>query len=809
MLDKIQKKARGMENAGDLDFVGKKEDFMNQIYFKDMKPYDFFDRMPKGSASKGSGFEKMAQMKTVGSSFDGKIASSMNFGQSKEGLNKSYFGVKTATNNINNTKNKINMFMSGPQKTSDNRNLVQKQYNMFGAKTNIAHNRLAHYLPQSVKSGKPKVNSGNLKFGFGVSSRMLTPDKISKNFQFAEMGAGPDAGDRAMNKVRLFTSGVGNNSLATKDSNWTSKFGLGSGRMMGMQGLNAGMAGMNIGTHDNNWMSKFGLSANGRAGTGTNMPMPMEKFGLASGRNWTSELNVGAGHNWKNALVTDRFSRNAEGDSTEDDSEGILYGILKNNKKNTKSESDESGASEKPDSQKVKEAINEGTKATGFATGHVAETTVQAGKEIISDAKIAANQFVEGNMEGRIQAKMATGMRDTDASEEVRKEELKAVADREAVIANLQKAGTATGTFLKKGFNDLGAAAKQAYESSSMYEKNELNKLKGDAEKIYRRELIKDFTHTISDPAVNAEGKQKAYEELNKLNNPSAVNKSNTGKSSSNDKTSIAQMPDETPTQYADRMKTVSDTQKVMMEIKKKQLEIDEKVAEQRTTNKLLKPLVQGSSDMKMAFGVASAGGFNGMYDKAKLISQYGSRSNIAFATGDVNKTPFALKTGMLGGNLGGRWALAPGMAPGLTPGMMPPMNRYPQGGVGSGFMMMAGLNGKMPLSGGGLNSASMGGMSNVIPQSPMPMNSGFGVARGTPLTGQMSSVQSPMPIASGYSSMPAMPQAPVMPSREAIEQGDVAQGLQISPASGRAVTYIRGRYKKDKKQPQSSQQNV
>jgi hypothetical protein len=769
MLDKIQKKARGMENAGDLDFVGKKEDFMNQIYFKDMKPYDFFDRMPKGSASKGSGFEKMAQMKTVGSSFDGKIASSMNFGQSKEGLNKSYFGVKTATNNINNTKNKINMFMSGPQKTSDNRNLVQKQYNMFGAKTNIAHNRLAHYLPQSVKSGKPKVNSGNLKFGFGVSSRMLTPDKISKNFQFAEMGAGPDAGDRAMNKVRLFTSGVGNNSLATKDSNWTSKFGLGSGRMMGMQGLNAGMAGMNIGTHDNNWMSKFGLSANGRAGTGTNMPMPMEKFGLASGRNWTSELNVGAGHNWKNALVTDRFSRNAEGDSTEEDT-----GTFDSDVKKAKKFAEATG-----------EFLKKGFKDLGAAAGEVKEAVAEKAGEV---------------KEAAVDAYKSTTLYDN---------QLKSQAERQYSQKELEE--------INDTLTSYGTSPNKRRETYQDYrELKNTGYIKPEAPDTgvnfdtvaekYMKQYERESRRTGKNPKetdtlakLQEIARLKALQEENEATRQSNLEAARI-KQNDPDQRAAARKAD------ADALKAQAEAAKSNMDIKKKQQELDEKLAEQRTTNKLLKPLVQGSSDMKMAFGVASAGGFNGMYDKAKLISQYGSRSNIAFATGDVNKTPFALKTGMLGGNLGGRWALAPGMAPGLTPGMMPPMNRYPQGGVGSGFMMMAGLNGKMPLSGGGLNSASMGGMSNVIPQSPMPMNSGFGVARGTPLTGQMSSVQSPMPIASGYSSMPAMPQAPVMPSREAIEQGDVAQGLQISPASGRAVTYIRGRYKKDKKQQQTTE---
>lgn len=170
-IQNLQKKARGMENADQLDFVGKRDDFINRIYFKEIKHSDFFDRMPKGSKSMtGSGFEKMiGGVRTPSGGFD-KIMSGMKHGES----------------NINNITNKINMFSGTPQKTKGNRNMLGNQPGKFKGRNKVVQDtRLLQYLPNqtihNVKQGKKPVVSN---LGLNVTGPMLTPDKISKNFQF-------------------------------------------------------------------------------------------------------------------------------------------------------------------------------------------------------------------------------------------------------------------------------------------------------------------------------------------------------------------------------------------------------------------------------------------------------------------------------------------------------------------------------------------------------------------------------------------------------------------------------------------------
>lgn len=700
MLDKIQKKARGMENAADLDFVGKKEDFMNNIYFKEMKPYDFFDRIPKGKAASGSGFEKMVPTKTLGLSFDGKLAGSMNFGQAKAGMNKSYFGVKTATNNISNTKNKINMFMSGPQKTSGNRNLIQKQYNMFGAKTNIAHNRLAHYLPQSVKSGKPRVNPGNLKFGFGVSSHMLSSDKKSKNFQFLSMGAGPDAREKAVDKVRLFTSGIGNNFLGTADANWTSKFGLSTGGKFGL-----GETPVKSG--DPAWMSKFGLSQ--------------------TGKNWQFALNRSSGENWKKALLTDRFSKNDEIPEApipeEETPEPPIPSV-------------EDSTSEETTGTNFEEKINEETPKGTFGEF---ETYSSTGEDTPNPENIKVKESPEFDR-SKFKRKTVGGYGTYTSGDEPEKAKTIPVKERNDEFEYKKK--SAVGKFIKNTATPaLKSAGTALYETFIQKPTTSAN-----LSEEYNKVLMDAYKKASSNPDLN----------INPDLFPEGAERiaAQTKKTAAEDKrlasltvlTTHVTKQEENKTAIGKTAAEKGGSPKERAETLKKMSDLEERFSSQRSTNKLLKPLVYGGGDMRFGLGMGAPGsGFESNQMKASMLTGKSSGRGLMMSTMDVNRAPFESKAGMLG-NVGGKWGMIPGQA-----NQNPFVNPMP--------------NKMQPYS-----------APQVTPQSPMPMGGNY---------------------------------QDRMPSKEQLEQGTGGQGLQISPASGRAVTYIRGRYKKDKHQQQSSQQNV
>jgi hypothetical protein len=575
-IESLQKKARGMENVGKMDFVGKKEDFLNRIYFKEMKQSDFFDRMPRGSKSMtGSGFEKMVggAKKTQGG-FD-------------KYMEKMKFGVKHSESNVKNVTDKIGLFSMGAQKTAGNRTFFNKQPGKFKGKNQVVQsNRILQFLPNrtinNVKQGKKPVVSN---LGLNVTGPMLTPDKLSKNFQFGEFSpikskTGYDQSEHTRQKIELFAGGIGNN--------------------------------------------------------------------------------------WANALHSDTRSRNAEmynpdiGEFTPTD--------------DTAEKKSEFVASAKAAGKEIGEAVGGLFKKPTYYGGNKVEELKTDKEPIIVETytNTPKREYTQPKVESVEEAKKPSEF-----------------------------------------WGKAGGAAKTAWSNVRGI------KPEVEAQRIYNKAAQEEFARVSSKPGATAAEIKIALEALKP--------------------TTTVSKPGETETTPTGKEKVV--TAKDRAATLKYLADLEERFNNQRATNKLLKPLVQGSQDMKLGFGVAVPGGFESFYNKATMLSgrnQMTSRG-VMFGTMDVNRTPFASKVaGMMGRG---------------------PMGALPMQGSKAGMLYRAPQ--MQPYS-----------APEMTPQSPMPMGGDFRDS---------------------------------MPTKEQIE----AQGLQISPRSGRAVTYVRGPYKKDKKEYSSSTQNV
>lgn len=672
MLDNLQNKAYGMENANKIDFVGKKEDFMNRIYFKDMKHSDFFDRMPKGASKMtGSGFMTMLQ---TGNGKEKNAADKIGMlsgtGMNKSGMLMGGFGVKKGKND---PMTKINMLGFGAM-DKKNKDIVKNndKFNLMGGfggfnKPAFSQNKVSVMLPNNFISQDKK------------SKNFLNKQKVSAFANKIDMYTKPSGGFGNDKMAMMLGPGLGGGN----------KIGniLGNGGGFGQDKINNILGGLHGGN------SQF------------KMAQMLQKPRI---------MSDGYSKNgfWESALgAADELSGRSKSDS-EDTSSDIPEPPRPSDFEETPSEA-------------PADEIDYGS-FEKYGAPTFEEAAADVGKKAKKIGEEAGEAFAEG-------AGTAWGYAKTTGSKfgEFVKE----------------KAGQA-GEFIKEKVEDVNQQREEKYRKAK-YEKE------GGAFGAFKRATEQSYQNARSD-----EERNKALNNLGILFNEEQRRKreEEKTKNSGTDKKSADSKTDDKKTgTFKERVQSLKMLQ-----------DIEEKLASQRATNKLLKPLVQGTQDMRLGFGVAVPGGFEYNYNKFRALSRVGSSqpTGVYGALSDVNAMPYGGKIASLVGVGRAQYGIP----------------------YGAG---MAGMGVPVAQKGGPDWEKAM-------------MLTGKRVQTGVPAGFGAQQVRSPMPLGALQAHSPAPAMGPIstgMPSREGIEAGTVPQGLQVSPYSGRVVTYVRGKYKKGSRQ--------